>query len=120
MRSMAARSSGSSRRYSMKPVGLPMELAAPNSRHIARVFFERRHDRIITAQARLLHAFERLQDALVIFGHYLDKFRRHVFPVRQYRGSTAAVGIGLVALDHFPERLNFVRVFELFESHHLR
>src|SRR5882724_464707 len=171
MRSMAERSSGSSRRYSMKPVGLPMvensELRMPNSknnpnlqaqnpvcvslesnslpvkttcrfkfrhsdffristlsstdaRHIPDVFLKRGHDSLFAAQAGLLNFFHGLENALVIFGHDLDEFGNHLFPLRQDFGRAITVGIGLVALNDLPDVFDFVGILHFLELDHLR
>src|SRR5437762_7833707 len=107
MRSMAGRSSGSSRRYSIKPVGLPMGVRihispTADTRHVAGIFLEGSHDGVVAAQARFFDAFHRLEDALVIFGHDLDEFRDDLRPLVEHSGRARAAGVSMMTLNHFP------------------
>src|SRR5579859_4532110 len=136
MRSIAERSRGSSLRYSMKPVGLPIvgrgqlvrdwkpgsgfALAAANSGDIPGIGFEGGHHGFLTAKTRILNVLHRLQHSLVIFGHHFDELGSVVLPISKNCRRPRASGIGLVTLNHFPDLLNFIGPLQLLEPDHLQ
>src|SRR5512137_2954669 len=92
MRSRAKRYWGSSRRYSMKPVGLPIIYlsTADNTRDVASVLLKGSHDSLLTAQAGLLHALHGLEDALVVLWHNFEELRHSRLPIRKQPGRQRA------------------------------
>src|SRR4051812_37966354 len=116
MRSDGARSTGSSRRYSMKPVGLPMggsgkleverseRSVSANARRIAGVFFEGGHDGFVTGEALRLRAIDTGEHALVVLRHHFDELRQIRRPPVEDRFAANTLRVVDVLLDH---RLHF-------------
>ena len=57
------------------------QLAPTNTGDVAGVFFERGHNGLLAAKARVFNALERVQDALVILRHDLDELWNHQLPI---------------------------------------
>src|SRR5215471_2857901 len=79
-RSAGERSTGSSRRYSIKPVGLPIYLVlllvSADARRVARVLLERRHDGLVARQSLVVRPLEAGEHALVILGDHAQEMRQ--------------------------------------------
>src|SRR5882757_6751109 len=68
-------------------------LSAADAGDVAGVFLERGHNGFFARQAGRLHAFERLEDALIVFGHHLDKLRNVAIPLGKDGFGAGAVGV---------------------------
>src|SRR6185437_13282502 len=113
------RSTGSSRRYSMKPVGLPMLIPA-DAREVARVLFEGHHDGLIARQSLRMRAFERGEGALEVLGHDGDEPGKQALPVLEHVTRAGAARERGMALYHPAHARDFLRVLQLLDRHHLR
>src|SRR5512135_406526 len=103
MRSMGARSTGSSRRYSMNPVGFPIVVlcrsVAADAREVARILLAGFHDGLVADQAALFRPRDAGEHALVVLRDDLDELRQHVVPAVQHEARAFARGVRQVALD---------------------
>src|SRR5689334_9108399 len=71
-------------------------LAAADAGEVTRIFLEGRHNGFFAAQPTGLDLFQRLENSLVVPGHYLDEFGRHVIPGREDFRRASAMRIGLM------------------------
>src|SRR5512139_3672222 len=85
-RSSGARSTGSSRRYSMNPVGFPIVFysVAADTREVTGILLERFHDRFVADEPALLGPGDARQHALVVLRDDPDEFRQQVVPGIQH------------------------------------
>src|SRR5262245_20990666 len=95
-------------------------LTTADTGHIARIRFECSHDGLLAAEAGILNVFQRLQNTLVIFWHDFNKLGHHLLPIGENRRRSRAARVGLVALNHFPDLLDLIRILQLLEFDHLR
>src|SRR6185437_11301207 len=124
-RSTGVRSTGSSRRYSMKPVGLPIRcsifrLISADAREVARVLFEGHHDGLIACQALIVRPLQRGDGALEVLGHHGDELRKQPLPVLQHGARAIAPSEVAMALDHAAHPRDLLRVLQALDAHHLR
>src|SRR5262245_21391513 len=109
MRSSGARSTGSSRRYSMNPVGLPIVATFVLCRRspsipadpceVARVLLEGHHDRFLADEALLLGARDAREHPLVVLRDHLDELRQQFVPGVEHAPGALAGSVLEVALD---------------------
>src|SRR5262245_63226949 len=122
-RSAGERSTGSSRRYSMNPVGFPIYLffllISADARRIARVLLERGHDGLVARQPLVVGAFEAGEHALVILRDHAQELRQPGGPGREdVLRVLAARGID-VFLDQRAQLLGFLRILDASDFDHL-
>src|ERR1035437_2222947 len=97
--------------------GFPASSSA-DARDVADVFLERGHNGFVAGQALFLHLLHGFEHALVVLRHHLDELRHELPPVRQHLRGAVALRVGLVALDQFPDDLDFVGVLQGFAADH--
>src|SRR5687768_12878945 len=127
-RSAGGRSTGSSRKYSMNPVGFPIYLfcfsyfvglVAADARRVAGVLFERGHDGLVARQSLVVRALEAGEHALVILRDHAQELRQLGRPGREdVRGVFAARGVD-VFLDQRAQFLGFLRILDALDLDHL-
>src|SRR6185437_1185469 len=109
---MGARSTGSSRRYSMNPVGFPIPARSPlisaDPREVMGILVEGRHDGLIAAETLLMRALERGDRALEVLRHDAHESRHAGAPMLEYLACARAPGEFKVAFDHATHALDFL------------
>src|SRR5688572_19767887 len=121
-RSIGARSTGSSRRYSMNPVVLPTSVALSETAHpgdIASVLLERDHDRLVSREALLFRALDRGEHALVVLRDDFHECAHRVVPPLEQAPRAVARRVLDVTLDEPAHRGDLLSVLELLEHDHL-
>src|ERR1700722_20745964 len=100
MRSTGVRSTGSSRKYSMNPVGFPMlNSISAHAREVAHVFFERGHDGLIPRQTLVVCLLDAGEHALIVLRRDLHELGNAAIPRIQHPPRTAAARELPVPLD---------------------
>src|SRR5688572_31789710 len=121
-RSVGERSTGSSRRYSMNPVGLPIYflLVSTDTREVTRVLLERRHDGLVARQPLVVGALETGEHTLVVLRNDAHELRQLGRPGRENALGVLRARVVHVLLDQRFQFLGFLRVFDAADLHHLR
>src|SRR5579862_3716445 len=120
MRSSGVRSTGSSRKYSINPVGLPMmKLNSQHTREVARVFFERSHDGFLTRQTLIVCLLDAGQHALIVPGHYFHELRDADVPGVQDAPCTPAARVLPMPFNQIAQLGAVRRVIDTGDGDHL-
>src|SRR5580692_10581059 len=120
MRSSGVRSTGSSRKYSMNPVGFPMMKSIPaHAREVAHVFFKRGHDGLVARQTLVVRLLDTGQHALIVLGHHFHELRHVQVPRIKQPPGAATAGLLPVPLYQFAQLLDVRGILDTGHRHHL-
>src|SRR3984885_3078763 len=120
MRSSGVRSTGSSRRYSMNPVGFPMMKSIPaHAREVAHVFFKRGHDGLVARQTLVVRLLDAGQPALIVLGHDFHELRNPQLPRIQQPPRAPTAGELPMPLDQLVQLLDVRGILDTGHRHHL-
>src|SRR4051812_22861339 len=95
-------------------------LVAANAREIARVFFERGHDRLVAGESLRLRTIDTGEHTLVVLRQYLDELRHGEVPLVEQQLRAGALRVVEVILDELAHRRDLLGAFEFLDADHLR